>query len=185
MKKIAFALFATAAAIGAAQAQTIAADTAPHAYVGIGASTSDNITKDEYRVGGKIYGGYQFDRNWGVEAGYTYLDSQDFSRSIGANRNLSGSVKGSNSYIAGKYTIPINERFSAYGKLGLAYTERKYSDNAGLRYNDNDTGVYGGVGVQYKLNQNVSLVGEYERYGKDKKIGAKADAYTVGLQYDF
>jgi hypothetical protein len=183
MKKIALAVFASIAAIGAAQAQTIGND-APHGYVGIGAATADNVTTDQYRVGGKLYGGYQFDRNWGLEAGYTYFDDQDFSRSIG-NRAVKGQVRGSSSYIAGKYTIPLSERVAAYGKLGVSYNERKYRDTVGLRYDDNDTGAYGAVGLQYKLNQNASVIGEYERYGKDKNLGAKADVYTVGLQYDF
>ncbi|WP_296947766.1 porin family protein [uncultured Massilia sp.] len=175
MNKLIFALLAGIGAIGAAQAQTT-----PQAYIGIGAATADNQTKDEYRVGAKVYGGYQLDQNWAVEAGYTDFDSQDFNR--GATR---GSVKGSGSYIAGKYTVPFNERFSGYGKLGVAYSERKYNDNLGVRINDTDTGVYGALGVQYKLNQNLSLIGEYERYGKDKAYGAKADVYTVGLQYGF
>lgn len=179
MNKLLIALLASVAAIGAAQAQTIGSTT-PHAYVGIGAATSDNVTTDSYRTGAKIYGGYQIDPNWAVEGGYTYFDKQDVNRG-----GVNGNVKSENSYIAGKYTYPFNERFSGFAKLGVAYTERKYQNNLGGGFNDNDTGVYGGLGLQYKLNQNVSVIGEYERYGKDKNLGAKADVYTVGLQYDF
>ena len=67
----------------------------------------------------------------------------------------------------------------------MSYNERKYSDSLGSRVNRYDTGLYGGVGVAYALNQNVSLNAEYERYGKDKDFGAKADVYTVGLNYGF
>ncbi|MDT0131549.1 outer membrane beta-barrel protein, partial [Acinetobacter baumannii] len=52
-------------------------------------------------------------------------------------------------------------------------------------WNDHDTGLYGAVGVQYALTKNVSLVGEYERYGKDKDNGAKADVVSAGVQYTF
>ena len=41
------------------------------------------------------------------------------------------------------------------------------------------------AGLQYKLTENVALTGEYERYGKKKMLGAKADAFTVGLKYGF
>jgi hypothetical protein len=34
-------------------------------------------------------------------------------------------VKGFHSYLAGKLTVPVNDSFSAYGKLGIAYSERK------------------------------------------------------------
>jgi OOP family OmpA-OmpF porin len=94
-------------------------------------------------------------------------------------------VKGSGTYVAGKYSMPLGERFTGYGKLGVSYNERKYSSALGTQVNNYDTGLYGGVGVEYKLNQNLALNAEYERYGKDKAFGAKADVYTVGLKYGF
>ncbi|KGF81076.1 hypothetical protein IA69_15020 [Massilia sp. JS1662] len=172
MKKLLLALIATSAVAGAAQAQT----TAPHAYVGIGAATADNKSTDDYHTSAKIYGGYEFDQNWGVEAGYTNFDKQDIP---------GGNVKGSGTYVAGKYSMPLGERFTGYGKLGVSYNERKYSGLVGGQINNYDTGLYGGVGVEYKLNQNLALNAEYERYGKDKAFGAKADVYTVGLKYGF
>jgi OOP family OmpA-OmpF porin len=172
MKKLLLALLATSAVAGAAQAQT----TTPHAYIGVGAATADNQTTDSYKTGAKVYGGYQVDQNWGVEAGYT-----DF----GKENNGAGNVKGSGTYVAGKYTIPLADRFSGYGKLGVAYNERKFDNGLGTRVNDYDTGLYGGVGVEYKLNEKLAVNAEYERYGKDKAFGAKADVYTVGLKYGF
>jgi OOP family OmpA-OmpF porin len=71
-----------------------------------------------------------------------------------------------------------------YGKLGLQHSERKL-ESAVLNLKDTDTGAYGAVGVQYNLNQQVALTAEYERYGKSKDIGAKADAWTVGARYSF
>ncbi|MFL6631704.1 MAG: porin family protein [Massilia sp.] len=172
MKKLLLALIATSAVAGAAQAQT----TAPHAYVGIGAATADNKSTDDYHTNAKIYGGYEFDQNWGVEAGYANFDKENAA---------GGTVKGSGTYVAGKYSIPLAERFTGYGKLGVAYNERKYSGAAGTQVNSYDTGLYGGVGVEYKLNEKLALNAEYERYGKDKAFGAKADVYTVGLKYGF
>jgi OOP family OmpA-OmpF porin len=172
MKKLLLALIATSAVAGAAQAQTAT----PHAYVGIGAATANNKTADEYKTDAKIYGGYEFDQNWGVEAGYTNFDKQDIAI---------GNVKGSGTYVAGKYSVPLGERFTGYGKLGVSYNERKLSSSTLGQVNSYDTGLYGGVGVEYKLNQNLALNAEYERYGKDKAFGAKADVYTVGLKYGF
>jgi hypothetical protein len=39
--------------------------------------------------------------------------------------------------------------------------------------------------LQYNLNQQVALTVEYERYGKSKDFGAKADVWTVGARYSF
>jgi len=181
MKKLIVALIAGTAAMGAAHAQT----TQPHAYVGIGVATADhenssvggltNVDSDGYKASGKIFGGYEFDQNWGVEAGYTNFDKEDIP---------SANVKGSGTYVAGKYSMPLGERFTGYGKLGVSYNERKLSSSLG-QVNSYDTGLYGGVGVEYKLNENLAVNAEYERYGKDKAFGAKPDVYTVGLKYGF
>jgi OOP family OmpA-OmpF porin len=174
MKQLILALVASIAAVGAAQAQSTtanppyAAGFTPHAYVGVGAAIADEVWNGDYHVSPKIYGGYEFTPNWGVEAGYTQFHEK-------SDYNSNGS------YIAGKYTVPIDERFSAFGKLGLQHSERTNL----ARQTDRDNGLYGGIGVQYALNRNLALTAEYERYGKDKSSGAKADVYTVGLKYGF
>ena len=170
MKKLIVALIAGAAAMSAAQAQNFS-DTQPHAYVGVGASTAKNIQSDDYKLGGKIYGGYQVNQTWAAEAGYTDLGDH-------------GATKGNGYYVAAKATMPINEQFSAYGKVGVQHSERKYNSPV-LNLKDTDTGAYGALGVQYKLNQQVALTAEYERYGKEKDIGAKANVWTVGANYSF
>jgi OOP family OmpA-OmpF porin len=183
MKKLILALLSCAATVGAAQAQTTQAATAPRAYVGIGVATADNLTNG-YKADAKVFGGYEFDQTWGIEAGYTNFGSVDFYH-FDSTRSVSGSTSGYGAYVAGKYSFPVTEQLSAYAKLGLSHSQRKYSNSWGWNFNDRDTGAYGGLGLQYKLNQNVSVLAEYERYGKDKPSGAKADVWTVGLKYGF
>jgi len=184
MKKLIFALIAGVATVGAAQAQTSTTNSAPRSYVGVGVATADNSTIDDYKSDAKIFGGRDFNENLGIEAGYTHFSSRDFNRSVGG-QSISGTTKGYGTYIAGKYTIPISEQFSAYGKLGISHSKREYNNHAGMNFKDRDTGAYGGLGVQYNVDQNVSLVAEYERYGDDKDFGAKADVWTVGAKYAF
>ena len=173
MKKLIVALIAGAAAMSAAQAQDTY--TQPRAYVGVGVGTAQNKQADDSKASGKIYGGYQLNQMWAAEAGYT-----DFGDHDAAN----GKTKGNSYYLAGKATMPINEQFSAYGKLGVQHSERKFQ-SAALNVKDTDTGAYGALGVEYKLNQQVALTAEYERYGKEKDIGAKANVWTVGAHYNF
>src|SRR5690349_20577877 len=156
MKKLIVALIAGAAAMTAAQAQNFTTDQ-PHAYVGVGVASAKNIQSDDYKAGGKLYGGYEFNRTWAAEAGYTDFGDHD----------------------AAKATAPVNDQFAVYGKVGVQHSERKF-DSAALNLKDTDTGAYGALGVQYKLNQKVALTAEYERYGKEKDIGAKANVWTVG-----
>jgi opacity protein-like surface antigen len=191
MKKLIVALLAGAAAMSAAQAQTTT--TQPRGYVGIGAATADhkdfsglnNFDSNGYKTSAKIFGGVEIDQTWGAEVGYTDFRKADFNYSAaGTGTASSGSTKGYGYYLAAKGNYPINDQFSAYGKLGVEHSERKLESRE-LNLKDTDTGLYGAIGVKYKLNEQVALNAEYERYGKDKAFGAKADVWTVGASYSF
>jgi OOP family OmpA-OmpF porin len=182
MKKMIFALSVSAAAMTAAQAQTTVA---PRPYIGVGVAVADQAGGDEgYKANAKVFGGVELNQNWAAEAGYTDFRKSDMYVGEGSSI-VKGSAKGYGLYLAGKYTMPINDQFSAYGKLGVSNSRRNVSTVTGTSYSKYDTGAYAAVGVQYNLNQNVALVGEYERYGKDKAFGTKADVWTAGLKYSF
>jgi OOP family OmpA-OmpF porin len=185
MKKRLFAVLAGLLAMGAAQAQTAAttADTAPHAYVGIGVAAAENRVVDAWKLDVKIFAGYQFDRNLGIETGYTNFGRVGFHYPA-LDRTIDGATRGQSAYVAGTYTLPLNERVAAFGKLGVQYSQRRYTSNVGA-FGDHDTGLYAGAGLQVKLAGNLALTGEYERYGKKKTLGAKADVFTLGLKYGF
>lgn len=187
MKKLIFAMFAAAAAMGSAQAQQ------GQAYIGVGIASVDHVTSpnsltgttnnssDGWKASGKIFGGYDFDKTWGVEAGYTDYAKSDYSYNSGAIR---GQSEGHSTYIAGKATAPINEQFSVFGKLGVSDNKYQMNEPAGA-FGTSKTEVYAGIGGQYKLNQKVAMTLEYERYGKTKDFGPKADVITVGAKYAF
>ncbi|GAB3470173.1 hypothetical protein GCM10027321_40280 [Massilia terrae] len=192
MKKIVFALIAGAAVATAAQAQD---SNAPRGYIGVGAATADhqysingvNTTgNDGYKASAKVYGGYEFNNTWGLEAGYTDFRKSNFNYTTAAGATGSGHSDGHATYLAAKGNIPINEQFSFYGKLGVENMHSNLSTSTpGLSGSKSDTGVYGGVGVQYNLSKQVSLNAEYERYGNKKDFGAKPDVWTAGVRYNF
>lgn len=175
MKKLMIALIATAAVAGTAQAQTGNG----RGYVGAAAVSAKNTTVDAHKADGKLFAGYQFDERVGVEVGATNHHNTDF-----ANGGVRGDVEGYGAYVAAKYTMPVNEQVSAYGKLGIAHSMRELNTNVG-NFKQSDNGGYAGVGVEYKLNQTVALVAEYERYGKTKDFGARANVWSAGLKYGF
>jgi OOP family OmpA-OmpF porin len=191
MKKTMFAVLAGFLAIGAgaAQAQTAGAppyaDTAPHAYVGIGVGAVKDTISDDHKRTTKIFGGYEFDQNWAVEAGYTYLGKTDFDFFSGDER-LRGSMRSYTAYAAAKYTYPLTERSSVYGKLGLSHNARKVkSDTPGWNLTDSDNGLYAAAGVQTRLTEKVSLYAEYERNGKRVINGSKNHVLNAGVKFDF
>jgi OOP family OmpA-OmpF porin len=186
MKKLMIALIAGVAAMSAAQAQ--------NAYVGAAVTTSDtnyriggatNVNDPGYKASGKIFGGWELDNTWGVEAGYTDLRSTHGNYTLGGNAGRV-TTDGSRSYLAAKASWPVNEQVSVYGKLGVGYSKTDVAlSTPNVSWDDSKTEAYGGLGAQYKLNQNVSLIAEYERYGKKKEVGAKADAFSIGARYAF
>ena len=64
-------------------------------------------------------------------------------------------MKNNSSYLAAKYTLPLNGALSAYGKLGVSYNERKASF-MNANWSERDTGAYGAIGLQYALTQDLS-----------------------------
>jgi OOP family OmpA-OmpF porin len=191
MKKLIFALIAGTAAMTAAQAQTTIT---PRPYVGVGASGADreyNVNgatmndNDGYKFSGKVFGGVELTDKFGVEAGYT-----DF-RKAGGNYTLNGAsanteTDGYGAYIAGKAAMPLNDKFSVYGKLGVAHTKAEMqSATASLNRKVSDNGAYGALGMQYNVTPQVAVIAEYERYGKKQDFGPKPDVFTIGAKYQF
>ncbi|WP_426207730.1 porin family protein [Massilia sp. TWP1-3-3] len=188
MKKLIFAVLAGVAAMSAAQAQQISSP-----YIGLGVASADHDFKigaagssssDGWKASGKIFGGFDVNPMFGVEAGYTDVRKADHTYTIGATTG-SATTEGSRSYLAAKATMPMNDGFSLYGKLGVGYSKTKMRSTTLGNANDSDTEVYAGLGGQYKISDKVALSLEYERYGKNKDFGVKANAVTLGARYSF
>src|SRR4051812_35205792 len=132
MKKIIYALIAGATVMsGAAMAQN-----KPYIGVGVASSTHEfniggasNVDAEGWKPSAKIFGGVDITPMFGVEAGYTDLRKADHSFNIGGT-GYTGTTDGHRAYIAGKATMPVNEQFSVYGKLGAGYTKTKLSTTA-------------------------------------------------------
>ena len=186
MKKLLFALIAVTA-VGAAQAQS-------RPYIGLGVASADhdlriggmsNTGSEGYKASAKIFGGVELTPMYGIEAGYTDIRSSDHTFTIGGVPGRA-STDGSRSYLAGKASMPVNEAFSVYGKLGAGYSKTNLSSATPLvSRSDSKTELYGAVGGQYNLNEKVAFTLEYERYGKTKEYGVKADAITAGAKFSF
>ena len=73
-------------------------------YLGLGAGAART---DTHQTSYKLYGGYQFSPNWGLELGYN-----DLGRYLGA-RSESWTL-------AGTGTLPVTNNWSLLGKLGVA-----------------------------------------------------------------
>jgi len=196
MNKILFALVASAAALAGSSAY--AADDAGTGYIGAGvvgsryefnapgaAVSGDNHSGS--KAGGKVYGGYNIDNTWAVEAGYADFGKRSYNYTVADNPG-GINTDAYSYYVAGKGTWPVNQQIALFGKLGVArnHNEVFTTGAASVGGSENKTALYASVGAEYAINKNVKVSLEYENYGhSDIDQGRKPGAITAGLRYNF
>jgi OmpA-OmpF porin, OOP family len=182
--------------LGAALALPLTAQ-ANGAYVGanIGHATqklsADGVgSTKESDTGYKLYGGYEFTKNFGVEVGYVDLGKDSASGSDGIN-TASFSIKPKAAYLAATGTLPMNEQLSLFAKAGVSANRTELNatfNGASDSSTEKRTTAMFGIGVAYNFSKNCAVVGEYENFGKViKEDGAelKADMLSLGVRYKF
>lgn len=134
------------------------------------------IASDDSDTGYKLYLGWGFTPNFGLEAGY--VDLGEFHGPL-------GSLKADGAYLDAVGTLPLGLGFSGLGRVGV-FNGRLRSDRLGLGDSDRGSNWKVGLGVQYDFNPKVSLRGEWERYRFDAlDTRDDADLYSIGLNYRF
>jgi len=150
-------------------------------------ASADGFGSDSHtRTGYKLYGGVDFTKNVGLEAGYV-----DFGNSTYSEGGASLHLKPKAAYVAVTGTLPLSEKFSLFGKLGASFNHVKLDASAG-GFSDstskNRTTALVGVGAAYNFNKNLAAVAEYEDYGKvadEDGDNLKINMLSVGLRYHF
>ena len=153
-----------------------------------------------FRTDPRLVLGYAFNRYLAIEAGYSHLNDEGFHR-VNLHSPVEHAVatgalgaKSNTTYVAAKLTIPVNERLTAYGKLGIAQSVVK---NDGFKTREMarteaeaaasgkapspfasqaDTGPYGAVGASYKLDGRTTLKGEVLMNGSAGKFSSGSNA---------
>lgn len=167
-------------------------------YVGASVGQSDfkvdcsGLTScDTKDTGYKVFGGYMFMPNFGVELGWADLGKATGSGTFdinGVNVNGTGDLKSRGVFVAAIGVFPFGDA-SVFGKLGVANLKTKLSVSA-LGVSDSDsttsTGVFFGLGAGYEFTRNLGARIEWERYrikyGDEKD---NADLLSIGLVYRF
>ena len=122
---------------------------------------------DGYRTDPRLVGGINLNRHLALEAGYRERKDRGFHAiDLFDPLDTAGALgtRGLHSYLAVKATLPVTDRLSAHGALGVAYSERRGSDAIGK--NDNvDVGAYTRLGAQYRLNEKAAVNVESQNFG--------------------
>jgi OOP family OmpA-OmpF porin len=114
------------AALGLMAATAAQADVQPGFYMGAGFGTTkidddgfDGVDFDDGDTGFKVFGGYNFNQNFAVEASYFDLGEASGSfDDFGDTVNFDVGVSGLNVSAVG--VLPLSNMFSLFGKLGYA-----------------------------------------------------------------
>lgn len=161
--------------------------------LGSGLSTSA-MSVDEKDTAYKLFGGYQFNRNFALEAGYFNLGKFGFTSTTVPAGTLDGRIKlqGLNLDLVG--TLPLTERFSALARVGVQAAQARDSfvgTGAVNVLNPNPseraTNYKLGAGLQYEFGPSFLVRGEAERYRINDALGNKGDVnmFSVSLVFPF
>ena len=191
--------------VGAAAAMFAAAPVFAQGYIGVGVGSAavsgvDQTIPPVSLTGGnssrtslKIFGGFKFTPNWGLEAQYSDLGKRDLVLTNGGAQFGTGSLKASQLSIAATGTLPLASNFSLFGKLGVSGNSAKTNLTApavgfAATSSGNKSDLMFGVGVLYDITPTIAVRAEYEDFGKFNSGGGasiRANNFSVGLQFAF
>lgn len=183
MKKVLIALIATAFA-----APAFAADNYVSASVGRAKHKleADGMKLSERDTSFKAAVGHNFKPGVGVELGYV-----NFGETRVSGGGVTAFAKPKSVYAAVVGEVPVAERLSVLGKLGVARSKTKIGATMGgvtESMDEKDTSAVIGLGAAYAFTDAVKLVAEYENFGKVAKgegDSLKLDQVSLGLRVAF
>lgn len=183
MKKIiAAALLASAVATPA-----FAADQGGYFAVDYGTLSMTNAGSFANPGAFDLIGGYSFNKNVAVEAGYMVVGDSTL-------QDVFGSVTYAQSILhaAAVYSLPLNDSFEAYGKLGINSVNGKMTGTgsyAATNASASTSNITYAIGFQYNIDQANGVRLQYESLGKTKAssnaTGADISRVSVGLIHKF
>jgi OmpA-OmpF porin, OOP family len=133
---------------------------------------------DEKDTAWKLSAGYNFTRNFAVEAGYLNWGKYTVGTAAGT-----GTVKPKGFELLGVATFPVYQNLSAYGKLGFVRWDADFSVAVGgttFATDDKGTDLTFGLGMSYDFTNNLAARLEWQRY-----TDLVVDMVSLGVVYKF
>ena len=150
------------------------------------------FSSDQRDTAYKLFVGKQLNRNFALEAGYFDLGKFGFKAATTPPGSLNGDVgfRGVNLDLLAQ--LPLSERFSVYGKLGMNYARANAHFNGNRLFaltnpnpSEDKLNAKVGLGLEYKLTQALAIRGEAERYRLNDAVNNRGDVdlYSINLVY--
>lgn len=153
------------------------------------------IGDDNRNVAYKLFAGYQLNNYYSVEGGYFDLGEFGYSAVTTPAGTLNGTIKlkGVNFDVVGK--LPVADKFSVLGRLGLNYAQAKdtFTSSGAVPTpttpspSKSGANYKAGLGFQYDFSESFGLRAEAERYRVNDGVNNRGDInmYSLGLVYRF
>lgn len=163
-------------------------------YVGAGAGSfgvdvsdvEEGIAFNDDDTSFKLFGGYNFNKYFGVEL--EYLDggtaSESYDLGEGATLDIDIDTSGFNASIVGM--IPIGERFNLFAKLGMIFWDVDYSaDFDGVIFDESDSGedLSWGLGAGFDFTERFGARIEYQEF--DVHDADSVDLISASVTWSF
>lgn len=179
--------------VGVLSGMVLAPAYAEGVYGGIGVANARSIFDDSDKYGPKLFGGYDFTQHWGIEAGFARGPLDEYTRNypeFGPGVYMHQKNRTQSLYVAAKGTLPMNDRFSLFTKLGLSHTRIKIDINGSPTIGQHqdtqsNTGLYVGIGARYQLTQKLGLTLEVERHSRTPYYTRKPESVSLNAIYSF
>lgn len=154
-----------------------------------GSITSASLDDTDTSFGLKL--GYQVTPNFSLEGGYLDLGelvvnaTSDGSGFLYAPGPVSFTVSADGLFFNGKGILPLNEKFSLYGKLGFLLwdIEGTLSDTTvSVSASDDGNDIFYGIGGSFNITTSIALNADYMFYTLDD---GDVDVLSLGIQFGF
>ena len=132
------------------------------------------ISCDDKDTAWRILGGYQFNKNLAAELGYT--DAGE----VSASGTFSASIEAKIWELVAVGSWPFTPNFSAYGKLGFAWSEVK-----GFGQNESGLDLTYGFGASFAFSPTVAFRAEWQKYPDAGDGATDIDVLSVGAIFRF
>ena len=143
-----------------------------HFYIGGGIGQADAKEGDKTDTSMKVFGGYQFNKHWGAEVGYT-----DFGKSTSGGTEFKANAW----EVVGVGTLPLGDgKFELFGKAGFFQGEVK-----GGGSNESSAELTYGIGAAWNITKNLALRGEWQKYSDVGDGATDIDVLGISVVYRF
>lgn len=154
--------------------------------------TSTNLSVDDHDTGFKVFGGYQFNRFFALEAGYFDLGKFSYTADTMPAGTLNGNVKVEGLNFDAVGFLPFDSKLSAFARAGMSYADVNSTFTgtgaANSSYSSrSNTNYKAGLGLQYAFTESLAMRIEGERYRINDASGSHGNVNlaSLGLIYRF